>query len=125
MSSYALRKAIKAALTAAVAPTKVYSGRAPDLAAFPYVVIGTSTAADMARYEDTQRETTRIHVYSKAANDVEVQTILATIRGALHEQRLTLESGHLAGLRVRSVQTLPDVDERTFMGMASVEAIHQ
>lgn len=124
MSSFAVRKAIVVALRSALS-ADVYAGRAPEGTAYPYVVVGAVTDADMAWIApDYQRQTTRIGVFSDSPTDVEVQTLLAGIRSALHEQRLSLDSGHLIGLRVRSTQAVEDIDERTFTGSATVEALH-
>lgn len=125
MSTLTVRKAIVAALRSALAPMKVYVGRVPQNAAMPYAVVASTTAADMARYTDTQRETTRVYVYSESASDVELLTKLEAVRAALHEQKLTLEIGHLAGMRVRSVTALQEVEEDVFTGIVTVETIHQ
>lgn len=124
MSSLTVRKALVTTMRAALA-MPVYVGRVPQDSPMPYAVVASTVAADMARFTDTQMETTRVYVYSDSLTDVELLTALDTIRGALHEQRLTLDGGNLVGLRVRNVTALQEVDEDTFTGLVTVEAIHQ
>lgn len=126
MSSFAVRKALVTALRAALEPgTKVYVGRVPENSAMPYAVVASTVASDMARFTDTQSETTRVYVYSDSATDVQLLTALQSARTALHEKRLALDTGHLVGLRVRNVTAIQEVEEDVFTGLLTVEAIHQ
>lgn len=126
MSSLTVREALVTALRSVLEPeVKVHVGRVPQKSSLPYVVVASTVAADTARLTDMQRETTRIYVYSDSPTDVELMTALETIRGALHGKRLTLDSGHLVGLRVRNITALSEVDEDAFTGLVTVEALHQ
>ena len=125
MSSDAVRTAILGAIRSAVSPVPAYSGRVPERTSYPYVLLGQSVAVTDTGLTDRQVETYYISVWSQATNDTEVGGLLAAMRTALHNQRLALSSGHLAGLFVRSVEMVPDIDERTFTGRLVVDATHQ
>lgn len=124
-ASSALRTAVIALLRPVVSPAQVYSSRAPQDAPYPYVVVGDNTLVTTPSLSDTQRETTRIYVYSSAEVDVEVRQLCAKVRATLHEAKFGLLTGHVAGARVRSVQVIQDSDGRTFNGVVTFESLLQ
>lgn len=87
-----LQKAINLRLRAEVAAVanRVFD-EVPQAVAFPYVELGAfQTVDDGAQCHDGVEVYATLHAWSRAAGQVEVKTVAAAMRGALHEVELDL-----------------------------------
>jgi hypothetical protein len=119
--SKALHKAIIAALGGISCP--VYDG-VPQNTRYPYVVIDTGIAnnADML-VERMQERFVYLNVWSESRGQAEVLGIIAEIDAALHNARLSLETGSAVSVRVDSHGTRRDADNVTFTGYVTLRVI--
>ncbi len=120
--SLALHKAILDALRVALA-VPVYDD-VPQGAAYPYVVISSQVARPNDPLSSRRDESfVYLNVWSRYSGQREVLDIMALIDGALHQQRLPMESGRMVRLYV--IRRLPqrEPDNETFMGTVTVRAL--
>lgn len=126
--SFALQKAILAALTGAadlgaLVGDRVYDA-APRNAVFPYVSIGQASVADWSTGSEAGAEHTLVlHAWSRAAGKKESYAILAAIEGALHDASLGLDGHHLVNLRFEFADVTRDRDGITYHGVARFRAV--
>lgn len=122
MSSFPLQKAIYSALDTALT-CGVYD-HVPQGATYPYVVIDSQLATDRQSLI-AQRE--RIFVYLSVWSDYkgqkEVLSIMASIRSALQNAKLTLTSGTVVNTVVSRETTRRDVDGETFTGLVTLDVL--
>ncbi|MDW3204571.1 MAG: DUF3168 domain-containing protein [Alphaproteobacteria bacterium] len=117
----AVQKAVYQAIAAAVAGLSPVPGvydDVPDGADLPYVTLDMQDTQPMdgltARRDEIRYYAT---VWSDYAGAKQVNEILAAIRPALHEVRLTLEAGTMIGCSVLRMRTARDVDDKTYQGL--------
>lgn len=114
----AFHRALWAALQGLSVP--VYDG-VPHNAALPYVTIDTHVALDDDRLRERHTLlSTFLNIWSERRGQAEVLSIMAELDGLLHRQRLALEAGHVASLRVEDKSTLRDQDGETFSGRVTL-----
>lgn len=125
-ASLAIQTAIFAALAAALTPVKVYD-HAPQNQAFPYVTIGDDTQIDWSSKSMRGEEhTLTIHTWSRARGRKYAKELLADIKEALHEVRLTLTGNFNVLTRFDFAQTFLDEDGITYHGVIRFRALtHQ
>jgi hypothetical protein len=98
----------------------LYTGRAPQNAAFPYAVLGDDTAVDWGtKTEAGQEITVTIHCWSrKAASTKEVKEMMAALYAALHEAESSVSGQDLVSCRFDFGQVIEEPDGQTFHGVA-------
>lgn len=99
---------------------RLYTGRAPQNAAFPYVVMGEDTAIDWGtKTEQGQEVTITLHCWSrKAGSTVECKQMMAAIYAALHEADLSVSGQDVVSCRFDFGQVIEDADGQTFHGVS-------
>ena len=118
MTSTALHTALIAALDEAV-DCDVWDAVPPG-ADYPYVTVDTSEAANEDFLTDRmERRFVYLSVWSTHPGQAEVLSIMDQI-DALHEQPLTLASGHAVSVRVERRRTSREPDNLTFMGQVTL-----
>jgi hypothetical protein len=81
--------------------------------AFPYLVIGEFTAANVdADDKDGQEHTCIIHVWSRYHGGHEARQIADAVRDALHDCRLDVSGAHTVFCYWEFTETVPDPDPR-------------
>lgn len=114
-----------AALTAIIGADKVWDHVRAG-AAEPYVVIGETTAVDAGAVGiDAQEHTVTIHAWSITPSSLQVRTIVAAVRAALHDADLTLAAGQCRNLRCEITETMRDPDGVTHHGVLRFRAVTQ
>jgi hypothetical protein len=128
-SALALQNAVLSALTSS-APLIALLGAArvfdqtPSPAPYPYVTLGqTVSRTDDVDVTPTDTHTLTLHVWSRARGRVETQSIVETIRSALHDQPLALTGHALINLRHEFSEARRDPDGVTFHGIARFRAV--
>lgn len=98
----------------------LYTGRAPQNAAYPYAVLGDDTAVDWStKTEDGQEITVTIHCWSrKAASMVECKQMMAALYAALHKAEFSVSGQDLVSCRFDFGQVIEEPDGQTFHGVA-------
>lgn len=119
----ALHKALFAKLGALSTP--VYDA-VPQGTAYPYITIDMSAASNMdALVERTQERFVYLNVWSESRGQEQVLGIIGDIDAALHNVRLTLDTGTVVSVRVDQTATRRDADNVTFMGSVTLRIITQ
>jgi hypothetical protein len=124
--SLALQGAINTRLRAQVLAV---SGRVfdevPQDVAFPYVELGEfQTVDDGAQCHDGQEVFATLHVWSRAAGQVEAKTIAGAVRGALHEAELALGAAwQFLEIAHQDTRYLKDPDGLTSHAVLSFRAL--
>ncbi len=121
MSNIATQKAVYVALSAALAPIRVFD-KVPQNSNPPYVVLDAQDI-DHADYLASIKYKRRIYlsIWSEYSGQKEVLEILDTINMALHRQRLPMESGRMINCLVTRSRTKLDADGETYMGSVTLE----
>jgi hypothetical protein len=128
MSAFALHKVIFAALAASTPISGLVGARVfdapPRNAAFPYVTLGETSAADWSTSteEGTEHRLT-LHAWSRAGGKAECWSILDALRDALHDAMLSPEGEALGNLRFERAAVSIDSDGRTWHGVARFRAV--
>ncbi len=119
--SAALQKAVVITLRAALG-FPVYD-EVPQGAAMPYVVLDTihSVPADGLSTEH-ESVTVYLTVWREDSNALGVQADLSTIKSALHNRKLSMETGSNAITRLVRSSTDRDIDRRVRIGRATYQA---
>lgn len=117
----ALHKALLAALNS-VCSCSVYDG-VPQDAAFPYVVIDYSIS-DNSDFLSSRMDVRFVYlmIWSRVLGQAEVMDIISEIE-TLNEQKLALDTGAVASLRVDSKRTAREDDNLTFRGQVTLRII--
>jgi hypothetical protein len=120
--SVASQKALYVALSAALS-CSVYDS-VPKRASYPYVVIERQDI-DNSEPLASRREVRRFYlsIWSTYPGQKEILEILSAIDLALHNKRLSLETGRMVIARIRRRYTQRDLDGETFQGQVQVEVI--
>jgi len=118
----AVQKAVLAALQGALS-CSVYDG-VPQGAAYPYVTLDTVAAG----HEDylgsrQERRLVFLSIWSTVRGQREVLEIISDIDTALHRQRLTLDTGRIAGALITRKTTSREPDNETFQGRVTVDLL--
>lgn len=132
--SFALQKAVVAALKGAAAVTAIVSsrvfdqvGRNPDGSPnvpFPYIALGdTQVLPETAECTDAATSYVTLHLWSRAVGFPEVKRLGAAVITALHDATLALESGGLQSLLLQSTHYLRDPDGLTSHAVLVFEAL--
>jgi hypothetical protein len=118
----ALRTAIHAALDAALS-VNVHD-HVPQGSAYPYVTIGSeqSRTADFLNSRK-ERKDIYLSVYSTYRGEREVLDIMGEISAALHNKKLALSAGRIAGMQVMEKDTNPEPDGLTYMGRVRLSVL--
>lgn len=121
--TFAVQKALVAALTAALAPVKVFDDPPPDQP-FPFLAIGRQFVEQQDTFsEGLQRHDVTITVFSTYRGQKEVLGLMAQAYAALHDKVFPLDVGTCVGCRVRARQTTKDSDGATYTGNIDVSVI--
>lgn len=119
--TWALQKAIYAALDAALAIPVHDMGAIPAGAAMPYVAIGPIQASGDDRLATlADRTLVYLTAWTDYGGQKQALEYVATIYGALHRARLTLETGRLVRAYVVRRGTEADLSDEIFKGTVSV-----
>ncbi len=128
-ASFALQKAIHAALTTNAALLALLGGPrvyddVPRGAPFPYVTFAQSTERDWSTgSEEGGEHIVTLHVWSRAAGSKEAQEIIGAVRAALHDQALALTGHRLVNLRREFSEVRRDADGETTHGLVRLRAV--
>lgn len=126
-SAWELQKAVYNALVADATLAAMIAGvydHAPQGAAFPYLVIGESTARPWgAAGLDGIEATLAVHVWSRARGLREVKTIAAEVYRILHDANLALTGHTLVSLRFAFSESALEADGITRHGVISFRAV--
>lgn len=115
--------AADAAMLALLGDTRVYDD-VPRGAAFPYVTLAAFTARDWATGTEPGTEITFIvHAWSRGAGHKGPHLIAEAVRGALHDQALTLADHRLVNLRHESSETRRERDGDTYRVISRFRAV--
>ncbi|WP_281211517.1 DUF3168 domain-containing protein [Pseudomonas fulva] len=122
--AWALQVALRARLVAGL-PCPVHDG-VPDNSPFPYVTLDSavSDAADFLASRKDQRFL-YLSVWSQYQGQKEVHEIMSKIDALLHNQPLTLTTGHVIGMQVTRKQTSREPDGRTYQGAVTLRVLTQ
>ena len=128
-ASWALQQAIHATLTTQSALTVLLGGphvydHVPRGVSFPYITFGVSTERDWSTgSEDGGEHIVTLHIWSKAAGRRETDDVGDAVRGALHDQFLTLIGHRLVNLRHEFSDTRRDADSEMYHGVLRLRAV--
>lgn len=128
-ASWALQAALHAALTGHADVTALLGGphvwdHVPRGAAFPYVTFGVTTERDWSTGGEPGAEhILTLHVWSKAAGRRQAEAIAAALRGALHDQTMTLAGFRLVNLRHEASDIRRDAADEIFHGIVRLRAV--
>lgn len=129
IASWALQHSIYQALASSPDVTTLLGGARiyddpPQAASFPFVTLGQSVVRDWSTgTEDGAEHELTLHVWSRAGGKKEVQAIMEAVRGALHDQPLSLADHHLVNLRHEFSEARLDPDGDTFHGIVRYRAV--
>ena len=129
-STYAVQAAVRAALVAnatftALVGTRVYD-HVPELATFPYVTIGESTAIPFDVKDKTGMEQTlTLHCWSRYRGRKECKDVLSAIYGVLNRATLTVTGHTFVDCLWEFAETYEDPDGLTRHGVARYRVITQ
>lgn len=120
---WALQQALYAALandaTLAGRVTGIYSGRAPQGTAAPYIVVGEKTERDSSTHSTLGAESTAaIHIWSEYRGEREVLELYDELRRVLHYRPLAIAGHSYQGGTLELVTTSADPDGETMHGVA-------
>lgn len=129
-AGFEVQKAVHSALVAdaevvsAVGGGRIYDD-VPRGAAYPYVTFGQTTERDWSTgSEDGSEHTLTLHVWSRMPGRQEAQSIVAAMRGALHDAPLSLAGGHrLVNLRHEYSDIVRDSEGETYHGIVRYRAV--
>lgn len=112
-----------ATLLALLGGAHVYDG-APQSAAFPYVTLGQSNAADWgADGGDGEEHILTLHVWSEAGRRKEALAIMVAIRAVLHDAALALSGHRLVNLRQEFADIRREADGELVHGTLRYRAV--
>jgi hypothetical protein len=128
--SAAVQKAIFDVLTAAaisgvsqIRDTPIRAGTTAD---YPYIELGSRQVIAADAGGDTGQELyIDIHVWSRAAGRLQLETIMAAIYDALHLQPLTVTGRPVANCWFETSRTLDQQDGLTLHGVSTFRIIHR
>ena len=127
-ASWALQKAIHAALTNASALTALTGGirvfdDVPRNPAYPYVTHGESVVRDWSTSTDEGHEhSVSVHVWSQGAGRKQAHDILGAIEQTLDSQALPLDGHRLITLRHEHSEVRRESDGETWRGLLRLRA---
>ncbi len=128
-ASWALQQAVHATLTTHPALTALLGGphvydHVPRGVSFPYITFGVSTERDWSTgSEDGGEHIVTLHIWSKVAGRRETDDVGDAVRGALHDQSLTLSGHRLVNLRQEFADTRRDADAEMYHGVLRLRAV--
>lgn len=104
-------------------PARMYDDPPADVE-FPYVTIGRveSRASDAAGAEALEHGLT-LHVWSRYGGRAEALDVIAALRAALHDERLSIEGRRLVFLFVTFTDVFRSGDGRTTHGVMRLRAL--
>ena len=115
--------AADAAVLALLGDARIYDD-VPRGAAFPYVSLAAFTARDWATGTEPGTEITfTVHAWSRGAGHKGPHLLAEAVRGALHDQALTLADHRLVNLRHESSETRRERDGDTYRVIARFRAV--
>lgn len=111
------------AVLALLGDARIYDD-VPRGAAFPYVSLAAFTARDWATGTEPGTEITfTVHAWSRGAGHKGPHLLAEAVRGALHDQALTLADHRLVNLRHESSETRRERDGDTYRVIARFRAV--
>ena len=129
-ASLALQSAIAGALAANPSLTALTGGSSrvfddvPPGTPYPYLTIGQSIERDWSTgTEDGREHTLTLNVWSRAPGRLEVHTIAALVRAALHQAALTLQGHRLVNLRHEFTEARREGDGETYRALVRFRAV--
>ena len=128
-ASWALQKAIYAALTADPALTALIGAArvhddVPRGAVRPYVNFARLVTRDFGSSSgDGEEHLLQLHVWSDAKGHRQVHEVLDAVRSALHEAVLPLGDWRLVNLRIESTEARRESDGETYQGIVRLRAV--
>lgn len=129
MTHWELQKAVAARLSAfagitAIVGTGVYDGAAPQNAAFPYVVVGDTTAIPFDTHSTTGGEhTVTIHGWSRYRGSKEIKQIQDQIYSSLNRYALSVTGAQTVDCEVEYAESFMDSDGITRHGVSRARVI--
>jgi len=115
--------AADAVVLALLGDARVYDD-VPRGAAFPYLSLAAFTARDWATGTEPGTEITfTVHAWSRGAGHKGPHLLAEAVRGALHDQALTLTDHRLVNLRHDSSETRRERDGDTYRVIARFRAV--
>lgn len=126
-ASFALQKAVVAALSTALAPDVPVFDRVPAAAdPYPRVVVGEGQELpNLADCMNGREHYLDIHVWSRSVGQGEAKTIAGLVESALHDADLTLEGHGLDLIGLNGIRYLRDPDGRTTHAVLTFRALTQ
>ncbi|MGE8941217.1 DUF3168 domain-containing protein [Leptospira interrogans] len=128
-ASWALQKAVHAALTAnadviaALGGPRIYD-HVPRGASYPYLTFGQMTARDWNSGDEAGDEhVVTLHIWSQAAGRGQAQQIIWAVREALHDRDLVLDGHRLINLRHEFSEARRESDGERFHGIVRLRAV--
>jgi hypothetical protein len=95
-----------------------------DPADFPYVTIGDDRISEWDDSCDTGGDSdSTIHVWSRAAHQLEAKDIVGRIRDVLHRQPLTMANHDVIGVDVINTDAQRDPDGKTVHGIVEMRVV--
>jgi len=128
-ASWALQQSIFAALTGDAALVNLLGGPrvyddVPVRAEFPFVTFAQSSERDWSTGTEAGEEHIyTLHVWSRAHGRKETQEIIDALRGALHDQSLSLTGYRLVNMRHEISDSRREADGETFHGIVRYRAV--
>lgn len=128
-SAFALQKAIHSRLVSDAAVLGLLGGPrvyddVPRGAALPYVTFGLTTERDWSVGDAAGDEhILTLHVWSGGAGRKQTQDIIGAMKGALHDQLLSLSGHRLINLRHEFSDTRREPDGDGFRGLVRLRAV--
>lgn len=110
-------------LSAAMGTVRLYD-QAPANAKFPYLTFGRTSVYDWSTDTETGAEhLVTLHVWSKARGKSECHALIETVRGALDDAALALESHALIRLRTEYSEIRYEDDNDVHHGLIRFRAL--
>ena len=128
-ASWALQKAIHAALTADAGIVALLGDAnifddVPQRSVFPYLTLGQSVVRDWSTGSEAGDEhLLTLHVWSRADGRREVHELMAAIRVALHDVALVVVGHRLVNLRHEFSDARREPDGETYHGIVRLRAV--
>ncbi|MEM1142728.1 MAG: DUF3168 domain-containing protein [Pseudomonadota bacterium] len=98
----------------------------PQDANYPYVTLDSMISSE-EEYLTLRAQTRFVYlgVWSRKNGQAEIMQIMADIDSALHEQPLTLSTGHAVSVRVERTRTVREPDNLTYQGQVTLRIVTQ
>ena len=105
-------------------PARIYDDPPSD-AAFPYITLGETRAADWKGVDGGLEHDFKLYVFSRYAGRREVKRIIGVIYDALHEAAFAITGHQLVNIRFVFGDAFRRLDGETYQGVARFRAVTQ